>query len=296
MNVPILEYVLELLAASGVQEIFVFCCAHAQQIKNYIKKSDKWTNAQLGVEVRTIESQSATSAGDALRSVHEMDLIRNNDFVLIAGDVVSNIDLKPIIERHREARKKDPTLIMSSVFARKKTLTIPTSDSVTLSIAPETNTLLSYDSNLHLQERDSERKKNGKKPKPFSMSIEQMKKSGDVVLRSDLMDCHIDICSPAVLDVLNENFDFNDLRMDFLKGHILSEDEVTQWRVAPVIVSNSYSSRIRGFRSYDLVSKDIVRRWMYPVAPDTNFSYGTNFEFWRPNNYAESPVYLARSC
>jgi translation initiation factor eIF-2B subunit epsilon len=92
--------VLELLAASGVKEIYVFCCAHAQQIKNYIQKSEKWNNTQLGVVVKTVESQAVKSAGDALRFFHAADLI-TNDFVLIAGDVISNIDLKPIIAQHK---------------------------------------------------------------------------------------------------------------------------------------------------------------------------------------------------
>lgn len=37
INIPLLNYTIEFLAASGVQEIFVFCCAHAQQIKEYLR-------------------------------------------------------------------------------------------------------------------------------------------------------------------------------------------------------------------------------------------------------------------
>jgi len=32
-----IEYALESLALSGVQEVFVVCCAHSDQIKNYIR-------------------------------------------------------------------------------------------------------------------------------------------------------------------------------------------------------------------------------------------------------------------
>ncbi|KAJ1672594.1 translation initiation factor eIF-2B epsilon subunit, GEF, partial [Spiromyces aspiralis] len=35
-NVPILEYTLEFLANSGVQEAFLFCKSHPQQIKDYV--------------------------------------------------------------------------------------------------------------------------------------------------------------------------------------------------------------------------------------------------------------------
>ena len=39
VNVPMIEYTLEFLAASGVQEIFVFCCAHAEQVISYVRDS-----------------------------------------------------------------------------------------------------------------------------------------------------------------------------------------------------------------------------------------------------------------
>ncbi|KAL3894657.1 MAG: hypothetical protein SGCHY_005152, partial [Lobulomycetales sp.] len=32
-NVPLLEYTLECLAVSGIRDIFIICCAHADQIK-----------------------------------------------------------------------------------------------------------------------------------------------------------------------------------------------------------------------------------------------------------------------
>lgn len=37
VNVPLIEYTLEFLAAAGVQEIIVFVKSHADQIKDYLK-------------------------------------------------------------------------------------------------------------------------------------------------------------------------------------------------------------------------------------------------------------------
>lgn len=37
VNVPLLDYTIEFLAEAGVQEIFVFCCAHANQIKKHLR-------------------------------------------------------------------------------------------------------------------------------------------------------------------------------------------------------------------------------------------------------------------
>jgi hypothetical protein len=39
VNVPVLDYTLEFLAASGIQEIFVFCCHLADQIRTHIRYS-----------------------------------------------------------------------------------------------------------------------------------------------------------------------------------------------------------------------------------------------------------------
>jgi translation initiation factor eIF-2B subunit epsilon len=40
----------------------------------------------------------------------------------------------------------------------------------------------------------------------------------------DLDDCYIDICSPEVLMLFTDNFDYQHLRRDFVKG--LLSDEV----------------------------------------------------------------------
>lgn len=37
VNIPILDYVFEFLATSGVDEIFVFCCANAKRIREFIR-------------------------------------------------------------------------------------------------------------------------------------------------------------------------------------------------------------------------------------------------------------------
>ena len=52
------------------------------------------------MKISTVEGTEAASAGDALRRIHELDVIRN-DFILIQGDVISNLNLAPIVEAHK---------------------------------------------------------------------------------------------------------------------------------------------------------------------------------------------------
>ena len=37
VNVPLLDYTIEFLVEAGVQEIFVFSCAHADQIRKHLR-------------------------------------------------------------------------------------------------------------------------------------------------------------------------------------------------------------------------------------------------------------------
>lgn len=76
VNVPLLEYVMESLAASGVQEIFVFCCSHAKMIQEYLRylsfrflliqiRTSKWSKTP-GLNVQPVISLTSMSAGEEL--------------------------------------------------------------------------------------------------------------------------------------------------------------------------------------------------------------------------------------
>jgi len=98
-------------------QTFVFCCAHADQIKKYLSES-KWGASSGGgtrqMRVTTIVSTNCTSAGEALRIIDQRDIIKS-DFVLVSGDTVSNVDLAPVLEAHRSRRSADKNSIMTMV-------------------------------------------------------------------------------------------------------------------------------------------------------------------------------------
>ena len=80
------------------QEIFVICCAHSAQVKDYLDQSP-WSRREPHLRVHTIVSES-NSAGEALRHLDGMDVI-TDDFVLVSGDVISNIKLETVLKGHK---------------------------------------------------------------------------------------------------------------------------------------------------------------------------------------------------
>lgn len=73
VNVPMIDYTLAWLESAGVEEVFVFCCAHVKQVTEYLETT-KWLS-QPNFKVSTIESHNCVSAGDALRLIYEKNVV-----------------------------------------------------------------------------------------------------------------------------------------------------------------------------------------------------------------------------
>ena len=74
VNVPMIHYTLTWLESAGVEEVFVFCCAHSKQVISYLEKSEWFSRPNF--TVTTIESQNSVNAGDALRVIYERNVVR----------------------------------------------------------------------------------------------------------------------------------------------------------------------------------------------------------------------------
>ena len=92
----------------------MFCCSKAAAVKEYLEAS-KWnvvpdedsepedvfaaaqvdsrTGVSTGPDIRILTGSAVTSAGDALREIDSMGVIRSKQFILVSGDVISNMNL-----------------------------------------------------------------------------------------------------------------------------------------------------------------------------------------------------------
>lgn len=53
-------------------------------------------------------------------------------------------------------------------------------------------------------------------------------------------------------------------------------------------IHSSYAARLDNYRSYDIVSKDIIQRWTYPYVPDVKFSGSRGAKLERQGMYRAS--------
>ena len=275
VNRPLIDYTVEFLAVSGVHEIFIFCCAHADMIKKHFQES-RWMSPTSPVKLRIVLSEDCPSVGDALRDIDSQSLI-HSDFVLVSGDLVANMELKEMIERHKEMKKKDKLTVMTCIYKRAKP------DHPTRSI--EDDILIARDAkDSRLLYCDKPRGK-----KRLNVPIAVIEENPNIEVHYDVLDCHVSICAPTVPQLFSDNFDYQ-TRHHFIRG-ILSNEEITGNHIYTRFISDQYAARVSNLCTYDAISKDVIHRWVYPLVPDN--AMGESYSYGRHNIYLHTNVLLS---
>lgn len=283
-NVPLIEYTLEFLAKANVDEVYLMCCSHADQIQNYIDSS-KWGKPSSPFKVHCIMSLESRSVGDAMRDVDNRGII-TGDFLLVSGDVVTNIQFDKVLAAHRHRRALDRDHIVTMVLeqAAPQHRTRPHYDPAVFILDKKTNRCLYYQGIPAI---------NGARTS-VNVDPEMLEGVDEFVVRNDLIDCHVDICSPHVPQIFQENFDYQSLRHDFVRG-VLSSDLVKK-TMYTYVTAEDYVARVNSWQTYDAVSQDVLERWCYPIAPDSNLLENQTYKYESKHIYKEKEVILSRSC
>lgn len=284
VSVPLIEYTLEFLARAGVNEVYLMCCAHADQIQQYIELS-KWAQ-NSPFKITTIMSLESRSVGDAMRDLDNRGLI-TGDFLLVSGDVVTNIDFEKVMAFHKQRKLVDKEHILSMVLT---------------SASPLHRTRSHVDPAVFILDKQTDRchyyqdiPPAGGRKTSINIDPELLEDiENDFVIRNDLIDCHVDICSPHVPQIFQENFDYQTLRSDFVKG-VLTSDLLKKTIYAYITEGAEYAARVESWDTYDAISQDVLARWSYPLVPDMNL-IGLSYKYEFHHIYKEDKVVLAQSC
>ncbi|KNE57051.1 hypothetical protein AMAG_02810 [Allomyces macrogynus ATCC 38327] len=297
-NVPLIEYTLEFLAVADVKEVFIVCCAHSDLIKEYILSS-KWNDDTSSMKVNIIVSRSSMSMGDVLRELDSKSLLKH-DFILVNGDVVSNLRLDGVLATHRARRAADKSTVMTMVLKEGAVFHGARGAPALFCINPTTSRCVQY---IPIDDPAGPARQHD-----VALLPEVLAEHSDVAVRNDLIDCGVDICSVEVLALFSENFDYQDLRRDFVKG--ILESDLFVKSIYAHVVADAYAVRVRSTQLYDRVARDVLCRWTFPLVPDadalaslviggaaasSSAAHAAPVLYSRNNVYREKPVLLSRT-
>ena len=234
----------------------------------------------------TFLKSTSTSVGDVMRDLDGKHVI-TGDFIAVSGDVISNMPIEGALAAHRARRQADKNAIMTMVLreAGRNHRTKSSSFSPVFVVDPTKDRCLHYEEIDHHSEQSSR----------LNIENEIILSHSELDIRQDLIDCNIDICTPDVLSLWSDSFDYQAPRTQFLFG-VLKDYELNGKTIHTHIIKDQYAARVRNLKAYDAVSKDIIGRWAYPLCPDTNLLPGHTYELRKGNLYQEQGVTLARSC
>ncbi|KRT81753.1 hypothetical protein AMK59_5175 [Oryctes borbonicus] len=256
VNKPLIEYTLEFLSFGGVEEVFLFCCSHVDTIKDYINNSRNqdavWSQT---VKVNIIISESCRSFGDCLRDLDAKGLLRGN-FVLCEPGVISNVKLLPIIKKHIEISTKDKGTAMTLIYQEAGVGQYGRCPREEIVVASNSeNRILFHKKINHGHDRK------------INFPLEIFLENNCVSIHHDLKDTHIAICSPSVLPLFSDNFDFQ-TRDDFIKGLLMNEEILGSTIYWHLIKGNQHGGAITNWRMYQALSQELANHWFYPITPD----------------------------
>ncbi|KAI1769850.1 nucleotide-diphospho-sugar transferase [Hypoxylon cercidicola] len=283
-NTPLIEYTLEFLAMNGVQEVFVYCGAHHEQIERYVHDS-RWSPTSRTCPFSSLDFirvADARSIGDFLRDLDKRNII-DGDFLLVHGDLVANISLDGALEAHRARREANRDSCMTLVLREAgdeahntKTKGITPA----FIIDPNAKRCLHYEE-IHPFQTDR-----------YVTLDPTILEHREAEARTDLIDAEIDICTPDVLALWSESFDYELPRANFLHG-VLKDWELNGKMIHTEIVNEGYSARARNLQMYDAISRDMLNGWTYPFTPECNIFPGQTYRPRNDNTYQEDDVEVA---
>ncbi|OEU10261.1 hypothetical protein FRACYDRAFT_194160 [Fragilariopsis cylindrus CCMP1102] len=317
-NIPLIDYILDFLSSNGIEQVIIVigtCAGSDDALEDYLMNNQKRHNFELIF----LKDTSLTNAGDALRELYKRSWIRPSKqalpFLLVSGDVIADIDLREAMKAHKQRHSHDSAALMTIVLKPVQSHTTTTSSlldnkSCSASNSSSNNNIdENNDYRVMMYDNRSSQKSGVTLPCTFltqSQSSTGTGTGGDggLVVRTDLMDTGIAICSPDVLGRLEDEFDYLDIAHDFVTNSVAEEEDGLQTRVYAHVLENNggtdcsntrnYAARAVDFQTYHAISKDLLKRWAYPTVADRMVTTTTRNEDGSNNNNEDRLYKLAR--
>ena len=89
-NIPIIEWQIKYLKKFGIDEVIVCSGYKTKMIENYLSMKE------LGIKIKFSIEKSPLGTGGAIKKAGKM--IKDDNFIVINGDIITNIDLKKLVK------------------------------------------------------------------------------------------------------------------------------------------------------------------------------------------------------
>jgi translation initiation factor eIF-2B subunit epsilon len=194
VTLPLLDYLLETLIRSRVQQVFLYCSSYVEKLKEFITSLKNFQDKNI--IITPLISDGCRSLGDALRDIDTKGCIRD-DFILIRGTAFTNIDLRVIMDLHRIRKEKDKNVALTILFRNLGNIK---------------NSALKNESTLVISTANSRRllfyKRLIADEKKIKLELQWFLDHDKVHINTAFLDTRIYFCSPSVLPLFADNFDF----------------------------------------------------------------------------------------
>ncbi len=106
-NKPMMEHVVNLLKTYGIDDLIVLLYVQPELVKNYFKDG-----TGFGVKIEYVLAEEDYGTAGAVKNVE--NIIKDDNFLVISADIITDINLKKSIEFHI-SRKSDATIVLTRV-------------------------------------------------------------------------------------------------------------------------------------------------------------------------------------
>ena len=252
-GIPIIEFMLDSLSSSNIIKEIIICIKdYHEQLDKYLKKYHKNLN------IKIIQNEEFQSVGDCLRKIFAEKLI-SNDFILIRGLSITNVDVDDLYNIHLANKSKDKNCLVTSVMKKFKNTNEVKTDY-------DENILIYDDNTKKIYQFEPTFQEDNKIKIYETINNKKLNINNNYIIRGDLLETGIEICSNEFLNIISENFELKSIR-DSIKNILVNEIYLDTFYLYD-LGKDLYCGMIRNVESYLKVNFEILNRWAYPIVID----------------------------